>query len=87
MNLLNMSPTGEMGNGTAGADTSSLPQLALLDVFFPGFSVFTTSIQKYLGINLNVYIPLVAILGGLVATWRKPSFPSLVFSPSRAITF
>lgn len=67
-------PIGGMGNGTASADTSSSPQLALLDVFFPGFSMFTAAVQRYLGINLNLYIPLVAILGGLVVTWGKYSF-------------
>lgn len=65
------SPLEGTGNGTAHVDASSLPQLALLDFFFPGFSMFTAAIQRYLGINLNIYIPLVAILGGLIATWRK----------------
>jgi len=46
------------------------PQLALLDFFFPGFSVFTTAFQKYLGIDLNVYIPLVILCGGATFAWR-----------------
>ncbi|EFQ33488.1 hypothetical protein CGRA01v4_13619 [Colletotrichum graminicola] len=46
------------------------PQLALLDFFFPGFSIFTTAFQKYLGIDLNVYIPLVILCGGATFAWR-----------------
>ncbi|WYZ35608.1 hypothetical protein EsH8_X_000255 [Colletotrichum jinshuiense] len=46
------------------------PQLALLDFFFPGFSTFTTAFQKYLGIDLNVYIPLVVLCGGATFAWR-----------------
>ncbi|KAJ0159394.1 putative mitochondrial chaperone BCS1-B [Colletotrichum tanaceti] len=46
------------------------PQLALLDFFFPGFSVFTTAFQRYLGIDLNVYIPLVILCGGATFAWR-----------------
>lgn len=46
------------------------PQMALLDFFFPGFSVFSTAFQKYLGIDLNVYIPLVILCGGATFAWR-----------------
>lgn len=44
--------------------------LALLDFFFPGFSMFSSAIQKYAGIDLNIYIPLLAVLGGLIASWQ-----------------
>ncbi|KAL0934231.1 mitochondrial chaperone BCS1 [Colletotrichum truncatum] len=46
------------------------PQMALLDFFFPGFSVFSTAFQKYLGVDLNVYIPLVILCGGATFAWR-----------------
>lgn len=46
------------------------PPLALLDFFFPGFSMFSAAIQKYAGIDLNIYIPLLAVLGGLIASWQ-----------------
>lgn len=46
------------------------PPLALLDFFFPGFSMFSGAIQKYAGIDLNIYIPLLAVLGGLIAAWQ-----------------
>lgn len=49
---------------------SNLPQNALLDFFFPGFSVFSTAIQKYLHIDLNLYIPLVVLFGGAIFVWR-----------------
>lgn len=56
-------PSGE-GLGT------SLPQNALLDFFFPGFSVFSTAVHKYLHIDLNLYIPLVMLLGAATFVWR-----------------
>ncbi|GAB1315794.1 Mitochondrial chaperone BCS1 [Madurella fahalii] len=49
---------------------SNLPQNALLDFFFPGFSVFSTAAQKYLHIDLNLYIPLVILFGGAIFVWR-----------------
>ncbi|KXX76840.1 putative mitochondrial chaperone BCS1-B [Madurella mycetomatis] len=49
---------------------SNLPQNALLDFFFPGFSVFSTAVQKYLHIDLNLYIPLVILFGGAIFVWR-----------------
>ncbi|OLN85088.1 putative mitochondrial chaperone BCS1-B 2 [Colletotrichum chlorophyti] len=49
---------------------SVVPQQALLDFFFPGFSVLSTAIQKYLGIDLNLYIPLVILIGGATLAWR-----------------
>ncbi|KAK0373548.1 hypothetical protein CLIM01_09074 [Colletotrichum limetticola] len=55
---------------TSSSTAQPPPQLALLDFFFPGFSVFTTAFQKYLGIDLNVYIPLVILCGGATFAWR-----------------
>lgn len=56
-----------------GFDSPQLPQLALLDLFFPGFSVFANAVQKYLGINLNIYIPLVLLAGVLTVAWNYAS--------------
>jgi mitochondrial chaperone BCS1 len=50
-----------------------VPQLALLDFFFPGFSVFSTAFYKYLGIDLNLYIPMVLLCGGMVSFMRLDS--------------
>ncbi|GJD00886.1 Mitochondrial chaperone BCS1 [Colletotrichum higginsianum IMI 349063] len=55
---------------TSTSTPQPAPQLALLDFFFPGFSVFTTAFQRYLGIDLNVYIPLVILCGGATFAWR-----------------
>jgi chaperone BCS1 len=46
------------------------PQNAILDFFFPGFSVLSAAVEKYLHIDLNIYIPLVMLLGGLIFVWR-----------------
>jgi len=42
------------------------PQTALLDVFFPGFSIISTAIYKYSKIDLNVYFPALLALGIMV---------------------
>ncbi|KAK0640905.1 BCS1 N terminal-domain-containing protein [Cercophora newfieldiana] len=49
---------------------AAAPQTVLLDFFFPGFSVFSTAVQKYLHIDLNLYIPLVLLCGGLTFAWQ-----------------
>ncbi|PMD40489.1 hypothetical protein L207DRAFT_543976 [Hyaloscypha variabilis F] len=46
--------------------TQLSPQLALLDVFFPGFSVLSTAIYKYSKIDLNLYFPVLLFLGVLI---------------------
>jgi len=51
-------------------EPTQAPQLALLDFFFPGFSVFAAAVQKYLKIDLNIYIPLVLMAGALMAAWN-----------------
>lgn len=42
------------------------PQSAIIDMFFPGFSLFSTAIAKYLKIDLNIYFPLIVGLGLVV---------------------
>lgn len=64
-------PVGGTFNDTTAHNQPALPQLAILDFFFPGFSTFTATVQQYMGIDLNIYIPLIAVLGGLMVTWRK----------------
>ncbi|KAK0743095.1 BCS1 N terminal-domain-containing protein [Schizothecium vesticola] len=46
------------------------PQMMLLDFFFPGFSIFSAAVQKTLHIDLNLYIPLVLLAGGLTFVWQ-----------------
>ncbi|KAM0262310.1 hypothetical protein ACHAQJ_001779 [Trichoderma viride] len=45
------------------------PQFALLNYFFPGFSMFTSALHTYLGIDLNFYIPLLVAIFGLNFIW------------------
>ncbi|KAL6854629.1 BCS1 N terminal domain-containing protein [Trichoderma novae-zelandiae] len=45
------------------------PQFALLNYFFPGFSMLTTALQTYTGIDLNFYIPLLLAIFGLNFAW------------------
>ncbi|KAM0426669.1 hypothetical protein ACHAPT_007985 [Fusarium lateritium] len=42
---------------------------ALLDFLIPGFSVFSSAIQTYLGIDLNIYIPLLLVISGITFAW------------------
>ncbi|EON99766.1 putative mitochondrial chaperone bcs1 protein [Phaeoacremonium minimum UCRPA7] len=60
------------GTQITGADFQAAqpPQLQLLDFFFPGFSVISGAVVKYLKIDLNVYIPMLLLLGGLIVAWR-----------------
>lgn len=53
-----------MGRGVNGG------QPPLLDMFFPGFSVVSSAIERYFKIDLNIYIPLVLLLGGITFAWR-----------------
>jgi chaperone BCS1 len=48
---------------------SSMPanvQTALLDTFFPGFSLLTAAISKYLKIDITLYIPIILVVGLVV---------------------
>ncbi|KAF3358770.1 Asparaginyl-tRNA synthetase, cytoplasmic [Verticillium dahliae VDG1] len=61
---------------TAATEASSFdapqaqPSQAILDFFFPGFSILTSACQKYFGIDLNVYIPLIILCGGATFAWQ-----------------
>lgn len=52
------------------ATTPVPPQLLALDYFFPGFSVLSTAAKNYLGIDLNVYIPLIILCGAFTFAWQ-----------------
>lgn len=56
------------GSGLPGL-TGPGPQLALLDFLFPSFSPVSGFVLRYLGIDLNVYIPLLALVAGLMVAW------------------
>ncbi|KAL1835754.1 hypothetical protein VTK73DRAFT_5424 [Phialemonium thermophilum] len=63
---------GAMPNPTSStlplAETGA-PQLVLLDFFFPGFSVVSGALQKYLHIDINLYLPIVLLCGVVVFLW------------------
>lgn len=42
------------------------PQTALLDVFFPGFSVLSSAVYKYSKVDLNLYFPFLLLLGVVI---------------------
>ncbi|EPE04707.1 bcs1-like protein [Ophiostoma piceae UAMH 11346] len=62
----------------AFASQSSAPSAALLDFFFPGLSMFTSALQRYLHIDLNYYFPIVMFLGGITFAWNY--FSSFLYS-------
>ncbi|KAJ2982748.1 hypothetical protein NUW58_g6376 [Xylaria curta] len=66
------SATGSIGDATA-SPTAPPTQLVLLDWFFPGFSMFAGVVQKYLHIDLNLYIPLILSIGMLIVCWNYAS--------------
>ncbi|KAH6682387.1 mitochondrial chaperone BCS1 [Plectosphaerella plurivora] len=49
---------------------SSPANTAILEFFFPGFGIISSGLQKYLGIDLNVYIPAVILVGAGIFSWR-----------------
>jgi mitochondrial chaperone BCS1 len=53
-----------------GMEMTAPPQMALLDFFIPGFSIFSAAVQKYLKIDLNIYIPLLLLASGIVFCWQ-----------------
>ncbi|KAH8161438.1 hypothetical protein CIB48_g6805 [Xylaria polymorpha] len=57
----------------AAAPTMPPPPLALLDWFFPGFSMFASIVQKYLHVDLNLYIPLLLLVGVSIVCWNYAS--------------
>jgi mitochondrial chaperone BCS1 len=42
------------------------PQTALLDAFFPGFSLLTTALLKYSKVDLTLYFPTLIAIGLIV---------------------
>jgi chaperone BCS1 len=46
------------------------PQTALLEVFFPGFGLFSTAVSKHLKIDLTLYIPAFVVLGLIVFSFQ-----------------
>lgn len=61
----NTRPTAVPGPGAA----APAPQLAVLDFFFPGFSGVSGVVFKHLGVDLNLYVPLLVLVASLTFAW------------------
>jgi chaperone BCS1 len=42
----------------------------MLDLFIPGFSVFSDVVQRYLHIDINLYLPMLLVGSGLIFAWK-----------------
>ncbi|KAJ8071871.1 hypothetical protein OCU04_002179 [Sclerotinia nivalis] len=65
---------GNPGHHTARDNIGQIPygypQPHIIDMFFPGFSLFSTALKNYTAIDLNIYIPVLMILGILIFCWQ-----------------
>jgi chaperone BCS1 len=57
-------------SSTPGSIPISMPPNAMLDMFIPGFSVFSDVVQRYLHVDVNLYIPMFLVGSGLVFAWK-----------------
>ncbi|KAF4336437.1 mitochondrial chaperone BCS1 [Fusarium beomiforme] len=57
-------------SGEGGLPMAPPSQFAILDFLFPGFSTFSSIVHAYLGIDLNLYIPLLLIVSGIMFAWN-----------------
>lgn len=62
-----------LSNASDASQTPPMPQLALIDFFFPGFSMFAGMVSKYLHIDLNLYLPLLLLAGVFTVVWNYAS--------------
>ncbi|PQE23524.1 mitochondrial chaperone bcs1 protein [Rutstroemia sp. NJR-2017a BVV2] len=63
----NTEPVSPMGPGnTQGFNT----QYHIIDSFFPGFSLYSSALLRYTGVDLNIYIPALLIVGILMFAWQ-----------------
>ncbi|KAL3427077.1 hypothetical protein PVAG01_00586 [Phlyctema vagabunda] len=46
------------------------PQTVLLDAVIPGFSIFSSTLQRYTKIDLTLYIPIIAAIAGLAFAFK-----------------
>lgn len=66
------SPPGSNAGSAAGPGPGAAaptPQLAVLDFFFPGFSGVSSVIFKHMGVDLNLYVPLLVLFASLTFAW------------------
>ncbi|KAI9639993.1 hypothetical protein NHQ30_011552 [Ciborinia camelliae] len=65
-NIMGSPTTGEY----SGQTHYGYPQPHIVDMFFPGFSLFSTALKNYTTIDLNIYIPIIMVIGILIFCWQ-----------------
>jgi len=64
-------PKASVPGGQAFADPNMLnPQTALLEAFFPGFSLLSSGLLKYTKIDISLYLPILLLLGAIIFSSR-----------------
>ncbi|KAM3068066.1 hypothetical protein ACMFMF_009432 [Clarireedia jacksonii] len=63
----NTEPIDPMGSGNPQGFNH---QYHIIDSFFPGFSLFSSALLRYTGVDLNIYIPALLIVGILMFAWQ-----------------
>ncbi|KAF4955802.1 hypothetical protein FSARC_11755 [Fusarium sarcochroum] len=58
------------GEGFPKPGVNPPTQFAILDFLFPGFSTFSSLVHAYLGIDLNLYLPLLLVVSGITFAWQ-----------------
>jgi len=70
LDTLNVMSPSQSAGAESPSQSPAAPQAVLLDFLFPGFSIFSSAVQKYLHVDLNLYIPLILLFGGLTFVWQ-----------------
>lgn len=65
--------SGSSGVPNATATSVPSPQFALIDFFIPGFSGLSNVIRQHFGLDISLYIPILAFVFGLSFVWGRVS--------------
>jgi chaperone BCS1 len=57
-------------SGTESPFNATPDSFAFFNAVIPGFSIFSSALQTYLGIDLTLYIPFIAVICGAIFSWR-----------------
>lgn len=66
-------PNNVSGANNATAPATSNSQFALIDFFIPGFSGLSNVIKHHFGIDISLYIPILAVVFGSTFVWGRIS--------------
>ncbi|KAH8170876.1 ATPase family associated with various cellular activities (AAA) domain-containing protein [Sarocladium implicatum] len=64
--------TGPSAPNATSSSTPS-PQFALIDFFIPGFSGFSNVVRHHFGLDISLYIPILAFIFGFSFVWDRLS--------------